>query len=56
VVDADDLVLSTETHEDIETLLFVVEMFCQYAKIKVDADEYVSISVALNREEGRAGL
>jgi hypothetical protein len=31
---ADDLILYTETHEDVETLIKHLEAFCKYAKMK----------------------
>jgi hypothetical protein len=43
--DADgDLILYTETHENMRTLLHHLEAFCQYAKMKVSAEKGVSIS------------
>jgi hypothetical protein len=41
---ADDLVLYTESHEDIRILIHHLEAFCKYAKARVYADKGVSIS------------
>jgi hypothetical protein len=41
---ADDLILYTETHEDMYELLRHLEDFCKFAKMKVNADKCVSIS------------
>jgi hypothetical protein len=41
---ADDLILYTETHEDMQTLIRHLEAFCKYANMKVNADKCVSIS------------
>jgi hypothetical protein len=40
---ADDLNLYTESHEDMRILLSHLELFCQFAKIKVNADKCVLI-------------
>jgi hypothetical protein len=41
---ADDLILYTESHEDMRILIHHLEAFCKYAKMKVNAYKCVSIS------------
>jgi hypothetical protein len=41
---ADDLILYTEIHEGMKTLLFLLSEFCAHAKTRVNAEKSVSIS------------